>query len=278
MAGAAVSARVPGVDRLDASDVTDGEGRYALALLETGRQHELTVEKEGFASVTRTLEPPLASERREDFELLRPEEVAARRAGEADPARRRQATAVYNQGTEAFAMGDLALARERFEAAVSLDPGLDAGWVALAKIAYQEQDMARVVELSERALAAAPAHREAHELRIAALRTLGRSDRLAEAEREYAAAVPGAGDDLAARAQLADGIRAYNGGDNAAAEAHFREALEIDPELAKAHYMLGLCLSGTDAAAAREHLEAFLRLAPDDADAETAREMLRYLE
>jgi hypothetical protein len=42
--------------------------------------------------------------------------------------------------------------------------------------------------------------------------------------------------------------------------------------------MLGLCLAASDVAQARGHLETFLRLAPEDPDAPTAREMLQYLQ
>jgi len=50
-------------------------------------------------------------------------------------------------------------------------------------------------------------------------------------------------------------------------------------KIAKAHYVLGLSYAKDDAkkAVAREHLQTFLRLAPTDSDAETAKQMLDYL-
>jgi cytochrome c-type biogenesis protein CcmH/NrfG len=55
--------------------------------------------------------------------------------------------------------------------------------------------------------------------------------------------------------------------------------VQSNPGSARAHYMLGLCyVNAGDMPRAKEHLEAFLKLAPpNDPDAETARQMLEEL-
>ena len=53
------------------------------------------------------------------------------------------------------------------------------------------------------------------------------------------------------------------------------KALAIDPTQARAHYLLGICYSMDDKAKAREHLNKFIEMAPNDPDAAAAKEMLQ---
>ena len=114
-------------------------------------------------------------------------------------------------------------------------------------------------------------------------------------------AVLATGDDAAKAAALAalmaiepkdpdSAVRLFNagavkarGGDYAAAAPYFEAVTRIapdEPRFAKAHYILALAWAQDDSkkAAARAHVEKFLQLAPDDADAKAAREMLQYLQ
>ncbi len=71
----------------------------------------------------------------------------------------------------------------------------------------------------------------------------------------------------------------WNAGQAEKSVALSRMALAIDPELAKAYYFIGLHhLSNGENPEAKAALEKFLELAPDDAEAATAREMLTYIE
>jgi tetratricopeptide (TPR) repeat protein len=70
----------------------------------------------------------------------------------------------------------------------------------------------------------------------------------------------------------------FNASNVEGAIATLRQALEQDPDLAGAHYTLGLALLGQGQNAdAQRHLERFLALSPDHPDAETARQMLQHL-
>ena len=63
-----------------------------------------------------------------------------------------------------------------------------------------------------------------------------------------------------------------------AAAKIYRQVLDLQADNARAHYKLGLALlSAEDSATARIHLERFIELAPDDPEAEAARDMLSYL-
>lgn len=75
------------------------------------------------------------------------------------------------------------------------------------------------------------------------------------------------------------GIKLYNAGDLAGAREQFKKVLEIDAKHARAHYYLGLCLISTEEnSAAKQHLRRFLELAPDDPEAQSAKQMLEFLD
>ena len=74
------------------------------------------------------------------------------------------------------------------------------------------------------------------------------------------------------------GVAVFNAGQIDDARALFDRVLELDPDHAHSHYMLGMCFVNTgDNAQALEHLEKFLELDPENPDAATAREMVNYL-
>ena len=74
------------------------------------------------------------------------------------------------------------------------------------------------------------------------------------------------------------GVVLTNAGQAAAAMGAFGRAVHVDPEMADAHYQLGLAYLGvpdrmSDAVAA---MERYLELRPDGPDAETARQLLEF--
>ena len=58
------------------------------------------------------------------------------------------------------------------------------------------------------------------------------------------------------------------------AKAALLKMLEIEPNRARAHYMLGLIYAQDDTAKAREHLERFIALAPTAPEVATAKQLL----
>ena len=73
-------------------------------------------------------------------------------------------------------------------------------------------------------------------------------------------------------------FEAYDANDMVLAKQRFGKALEIDPNYPQAHYYLGLINVGLGASAeAKTHFERFLELAPNDPEADSAREALKYL-
>ena len=57
------------------------------------------------------------------------------------------------------------------------------------------------------------------------------------------------------------------------------KVLEVEPDHARAHYLLGVALFNTgQTGPASEHLRRFIELAPDDPDAVIAKDLLAYAE
>ena len=114
-------------------------------------------------------------------------------------------------------------------------------------------------------------------LRVAydAFRGIGDRERATEIAARLAAADP----EFGAVGLLQQGGELFNAGDVEGARALLEQALELDPSLAKAYYLLGLCaLNSSDYALAKQHLTKFLELDPNAADAPAAREMLAAIE
>jgi Flp pilus assembly protein TadD len=73
-------------------------------------------------------------------------------------------------------------------------------------------------------------------------------------------------------------FESYDANDLVAAKDRFSKVLQIDPNYPHAYYYLGIInASRGDTAEARNQIERFLQLAPKDPEANSARDMLKYL-
>jgi tetratricopeptide (TPR) repeat protein len=269
----AITVTLPGVDSFKTVEKTDSKGEYAVTLLDATRTYTYTLEKDGYQTLRFTLKVPISSNERHDYQILSMAEAERRGPSGRELSPQDRAVLIFNEGAEASQMGDVATARSKFQEAVGLDPQLAPAYVALGMLSYDDKDYAKAVELGEKAYAIDPKDAKGLRLLVAAYQKAG-DDAKSKAYSEQLAAV----DPTAGAAETANkGIELYNSGDTAGAQKLFEQAVEADPDNARAHYMLGLCLAGSDPASAKAHLEAFLRLAPDDPDAATAKEMLKYL-
>ena len=185
------------------------------------------------------------------------------------------ASRIYNEGAEAYNSGDVATAISKFQQAADLDPSLVQARLALAKLLFAEGSLSEALARAEEVVVLLPDNADA--LRIvydSALRlddpeTAAKAlDGLAKSDPKWAAT---------GLFQLA--VELYNNGQmNEAAQA-LEKVLEVEPDHARAHYLLGVALFNTgQTGPASEHLRRFIELAPDDPDAVIAKDLLAYAE
>ncbi len=180
---------------------------------------------------------------------------------------------VYNEGAVADQKGDSETAIEKFRAALDFDPELLEAHLGLATVYYRVKQHDQALASIEKLLAGKPDHAPGQ--RLLYLIQEGRGDRKGaeEAMATYIKADPkGAAGLLYKRADLD-----FRDGQPDLARAALLKALELDPEMPRAHYSLGKIYLSSDTAKAKQHLQKFIELAPDDPEVQSAKEMLSYL-
>lgn len=182
---------------------------------------------------------------------------------------------VFNAGVRAVRDNDLDAAKARFEQSLELDPALDAAHLPLAQIALAKQEFESGVSHAEAFLESNPEDPRGLSALYQAYLALERSEEADAVFQRLVAADPG----RVAETFYEEGVTHFNSGRNADAIAALERVLSADPDHARAMYMLGLAYaSGGDLEKAKANLNRFLELAPDDPQAETARQMLAGLE
>ncbi len=185
-----------------------------------------------------------------------------------------EAKRLHNEGVALAKAGDEAGAFAKFQEALKLDPGLAPSQLGLATAALKLGRNAEAVAAAESILKADPKNEAAIRIKFNACLNLGDKAKLIDALMTLATVDPVKARDGLLRLAF----EAYDANDMVVAKERFGKATEVDPNYALAHYYLGLIDVGLGASAeAKTHLERFLQLAPNDKEAESAREMLKYL-
>ena len=186
---------------------------------------------------------------------------------------RENAIRIYNLGAESSRTGKRDDAIVYLKRAIEVDPTLDQAFTALGQVYMVKKSYKEAVAALEPLLARDPQNLEALTIRFEALKAAGDKEGAKAAE----AAMKTAQASQSPEALYKQGVAQYNSNNLASAIETLERAVSVDPKHAKAHYMLGLAYAGSDAAKAKEHLQKFLELAPNDPDAAAAKEMLGYM-
>jgi len=184
------------------------------------------------------------------------------------------AVRVFNRGAEAARVGDVEGAMGHFRRAVELDPELAPGHAALARLHLARQEYDEALAAADRALAIDPDLLDLQKVRYEVYHRTGEEAKAQEVFAALAAADPeGLADTL-----FQHGKEAFDANQPEQAKQALEQALEANPEHARAHYVLGLVYVNLgDTAKAKQHLGRFIELAPDDPEAASARDMMGYL-
>jgi tetratricopeptide (TPR) repeat protein len=258
----------PGTDyRLEKT--TDKKGQFTLLILDATQEYQLHLEKEGYLPT----DGPLKANIQEVLRIT----LTLEKIPEPDPALVGAGKAVeaYNDGVKLLKGGDLAGSAVKFQEAIGHDPKLPEPHSALGEVYLELGKHAEALAATDKFLELRPNDVRGLRTRFDALKALG-DEVKARAALEALAAVD-ASPDTAVRLTN-EGITLFNAGDAKGSVSFFEKAVVADPNLAKAYYMLGLaCANAGENDRARENLEKFLAMAPDDPDAAAAKEMLEFL-
>jgi tetratricopeptide (TPR) repeat protein len=260
-------------------EMTDDRGRYTIFVANSLPAYTLAFSKEGFQPFTMPgVKIAARSRTRRNFDMNPATAVAAPPAGEEQAAADAEGAGIvktYNEGVLALNAEDLATAKAKFTEVLAKNPEYGQAYGGLARVHWKEEDWQGALDNGLKSVELNPEDTEINQVLYAAYSGLGQKDEADEVLKKMQAADPEkAGLNMFNRA--AD---LYNGGQTAEAKAIFEAIVAGNPNHAKSHYMLGLCYVGEDnKPKAKEHLAKFLELAPNDSDAATAQEMIKYLE
>jgi tetratricopeptide (TPR) repeat protein len=259
--------------------VSDAKGQFTLLVLDATKEYQLHIEKEGYGAYDGPVKPKLQDTIRLTFALPK---VAPKPAAEApkELSGADQAVAAYNEAVASLRGGNVAAALPNLEKAATLSPALAEAQAALAEVYLELKRYGDALAAADRYLALKPGDPRGLRARYDALKAAGDTEKSREALDALSAADP-QNPDTAVRYFNAGAELARTGKLDEAA-VYFERVVAIapaDPKFSKAHYVLGMTYAKEDGKkeAARQQLQAFLQMAPQDADAATAKEMLAYL-
>jgi tetratricopeptide (TPR) repeat protein len=259
---------------------TDAKGRFRIRLTNATVPYEFSLTKEGFQELkVGGVKVPARQEVRRNFDMVSTTAAlaAASAAGTLDPAasKKNEAVDVYNQGVMALRAQDYDTALALFQSALEKQPDLGAAHAALARVHMERKEHEKALEHAKHAIELEADLDSMQQVLYTSHSALGNQ---AEAQAALAA-LQAANPEKASQNVFNEAVDLYNSGKMAEAKAGFEKVLAANPDHAKAHYLMGLVfVNEADNAKAREHLQKFLALAPDDPDAATAKEMLQYLQ
>jgi tetratricopeptide (TPR) repeat protein len=259
--------------------VSDAKGQFTLLVLDATKEYQLHIEKEGYGAYDGPVKPKLQDTIRLTFALPKaapkPAAEAPKELSGAD-----QAVAAYNEAVASLRGGNVAAALPNLEKAATLNPALAEAQAALAEVYLELKRYGDALAAADRYLALKPGDPRGLRARYDALKAAGDNEKSREALDALSAADP-QNPDTAVRYFNAGAELARTGKLDEAA-VYFERVVAIapaDPKFSKAHYVLGMTYAKEDGKkeAARQQLQTFLQMAPQDADAATAKEMLAYL-
>ncbi len=246
---------------------TDKDGRWATILGNAVPKYIYKFEKPGFVPFQQEKKIGIGSVETFDVVLYTAEQAVA--AGKAE-VKKDPYIEAYNGAVEKFQQKDIPGALALAEEAVKLGPDKSSSWTLAAKLAFAMKEWNKTITYGEKALSLDPEATELYGALFEAYRGTGNKDKAAEYEKKFAAANPENPDIVYNQA-----VDLYNKSNFKGAEPLLRKVLELKPDHAKAHFLLGMtCVNLNKIPDMKTHLTEYLKLEPKGPEAATAKEML----
>lgn len=135
---------------------------------------------------------------------------------------------LYNEGVDAFNVGDLKKAEERFKKALDKDQRIAPAHLGLAEVHLKREEYGQALAQVDRFVPAFPSYGRAYEIRYAAAEATGDGDLMEEAKRS----LRGTGtSQYMATLLYNEGVKLANAGNDEEALKLFEEAVVFQPDL-----------------------------------------------
>jgi tetratricopeptide (TPR) repeat protein len=234
--------------------VTDESGSFELMIIDASQQCELTIGSEGLASLRTTTKFALIPAENV-WNVFLSKTAAVRRLPTIDDVRN-DAVNTYNEAVALLDVGDLDGAEAKFREALALNGELLEAHKGLFKVLLLSERWEEALRIGE------------------AIAGDGEIEELVRTARDAKGSDPR----RRAHETLARARQTINDGETEGVERLLRQAVELDPKLAEAHFELGMWLAGEgETQAALESLHRYVELAPTGAHALEARAMIEQL-
>lgn len=246
---------------------TDKKGQIKLRFTQNQLQYmfDFLYEKPGYQSFTVPLSPSATQQMREQYVMEEAETQVVESHGDLGAVVTGSSNAAieaFNAGLTAQRDGDLATARDKYQAALAVDPDLSPAQVSLAQVLLDLGDYAPAVAAADRALEMPVNRADVLRVKYQALRALGKEQ---EAEAVSVQLAEADGAVASAKRLYNEGGVAFQAGDKDTALAKFKQAAELDGSLTDAHHAIAtLELGKGNAEAAAESAEKALSLGSED--------------
>ena len=249
----------------------DDKGTFATLIVDATKQYLFRIEAPGYQTIEQLNKPLIGAQTLNlEFVLQTLEELQRQAQGELQES---PGWKELREGNELIQAGKIAEGRAKLREAVNLKPELYLAWAELARLDAENGKHAEALANAKKCLEHKPQFPAC--LAAAANASLELGD--TKAHESYLAAYKLANPSDPALL-FNEAVEHLNNGDDAAAKPLLEEALAENANFGPALFQLGMIyLRQGDNAKARELLEKFLQVAPNHADAETAKEMLKYL-
>jgi tetratricopeptide (TPR) repeat protein len=263
--------------------VSDKKGQFMLLILDATQQYQIRLEKPGYKPYEGPLKPKLEDTLRLSFTLAKEQPAATNPNAPKELSGTDKAILAYNEGVTLLKNNDLKGAAPKFEQAASLNPELAEAQGALTELYLELGRNPEALAAADRFLALKPNDARGLRARYDALKATGDGEKARATLQDLLTADP-KGEGTAIRF-FNEGAELTRAGKFDEAATWFEKVVEIspaEPRFAKAHYVLGLSYAKEEKdeakkARARQELQTFLQMAPNDPDAGTAKQLLDYL-